>query len=115
MKTILLFFFVGIAVLRAAEPVKRVQTGLASWYSEGSQTACGERFNPMSMTAAHRSLPFGTMVEVKNLSTGRTVTLRINDRGPFRKSRMIDVSKRAAQELGMIHSGTAKVQLAVLN
>src|SRR5712672_878686 len=110
MKSVLLFLFVlgGFAVLRAAEP--GVHTGVASWYgSESSHTACGERFDPTSLTAAHRSLPFGTMVSVKNLSTGRSVTVRINDRGPFRKDRLIDVSKKAAQLLGMIGSGTARV------
>jgi rare lipoprotein A len=88
---------------------------MASWYgSECSKTSSGERYDPMSLTAAHRTLPFGTMVEVRNLATGRSITLRINNRGPFRKSRMIDVSKRAAQELGMIQSGVARVELAVV-
>lgn len=116
MKTILLFLLVGsVCTLRGAEPCKDVLTGVASWYgSECSHTATGKRYNPNSLTAAHRTLPIGTRVQVKNLATGRSVTLEINDRGPFRKGRMLDVSKGAAQQLGMIRSGTAKVELAVL-
>jgi rare lipoprotein A len=113
-QTVLLIFFVA-SLASAGEPEKHVQTGSASWYgAECSRTACGERYDPDSLTAAHRSLPFGTMVSVKNLATGRTVTVRINNRGPFRKGRVIDVSKRAAQQLGMINSGVAKVEVAVL-
>ena len=117
MKLLLLFLLVlaNFAVLRAEEAGKHLQSGVASWYGyESSQTASGERYNPSGMTAAHRTLPFGTMVNVKNLATGRSVTVRINDRGPYKKGRVIDVTKRAAQELGMIGSGTAKVELAVL-
>jgi len=100
---------------RAGEPGNANQTGVASWYGyECRHTASGERYDPMSFTAAHRTLPFGTMVEVKNLSTGRTVMLRINNRGPYKKGRVIDVSKKAAQELGMVTSGIAKVELAVV-
>ena len=117
MKLVLLFLLVvaDLAVLRAEGLGKCFESGVASWYGhESSQTASGERCNPAGLTAAHRTLPFGTMVEVKNLATGRCVTVRVNDRGPFKKDRVIDVTKRAAQELGMIGSGTAKVELAVL-
>ena len=117
MKLALLFLstIAGFAVLQAEESGKPIQSGMASWYGhESSCTASGERYNPMGMTAAHRTLPFGTMVQVKNLSTGCCCTVRINDRGPFKRGRVIDVTKRAAQELGMISSGTAKVELAVL-
>ena len=117
MKLVLLFLSLsaGFAVVQAEEVGKSLQSGTASWYGhESSRTASGERYNPMGMTAAHRSLPFGTMVKVKNLATGRCCTVRINDRGPFKKGRVIDVTKRAAEELGMIQSGTAKVELAVL-
>jgi len=110
-----LLLLANFAVLRAEDTRKCFQSGFASWYGhESSQTASGERCNPSGLTAAHRTLPFGTMVEVKNLATGRCVTVRVNDRGPFKKDRVIDVTKRAAQELGMIGSGTAKVELAVL-
>ena len=88
---------------------------MASWYgSERSKTASGTHYKSGALTAAHRSLPFGTLVEVQNLKNGRTVTVQINDRGPFCKKRIIDVSKAAAQKLDMIGSGTARVQLVVV-
>jgi rare lipoprotein A len=88
---------------------------MASWYgSECSKIASGERYGPSAMTAAHRSLFFGTMVQLNNLLTGCNATVRINDRGPYRKSCVIDVSKAAAQQLKMIQSGTAKVEFCVI-
>lgn len=91
------------------------QRGVASWYGyECSKTASGERYNPMSLTAAHRTLPFGTLVRVTHLGNGREAILRINNRGPFSKGRIIDVSKAAAQQLGMIKSGVAKVEVSVI-
>lgn len=102
-----------IAASQAAEP-SGAQRGVASWYAENSGTASGEHYNPSGMTAAHRTLPLGTMVQVKNLSTGCCCTVRINDRGPFRKGRIIDVSKAAAQKLRMIEAGTANVELVVV-
>jgi rare lipoprotein A len=89
------------------------QVGHASWYALRSRTASGEMMNPSEMTAAHRSLPFGTKVLVENLSNGRSVVVRINDRGPFAKGRIIDVSKAAASSLGILGSGTAKVRVSV--
>jgi len=83
--------------------------GHASWYALTSKTASGERMNPAKLTAAHRSLPFGTKVEVTNKRNGKSVVVRINDRGPFIKGRMIDVSKAAAANIGMVRSGTAQV------
>jgi len=88
------------------------QVGHASWYALHSRTASGEMMNPSAMTAAHRSLPFGTKVLVENLSNGRSVVVRINDRGPFVGGRVIDVSKAAAANLGMISSGTAHVRIS---
>jgi len=88
------------------------QVGHASWYALHSRTASGEMMNPNAMTAAHRSLPFGTKVLVENLSNGRSVVVRINDRGPFVGGRVIDVSKAAAANLGMISSGTAHVRIS---
>ncbi len=87
------------------------QVGHASWYALTSKTASGERMNPSALTAAHRSLPFGTKVLVENLRNGRSVVVRINDRGPFVGGRIIDVSKGAAAQLGMINSGTTKVRV----
>ena len=92
--------------------------GMASYYGDelaGNRTASGERFNPAQLTAAHRSLPFGSMVRVTNTSNGDSVIVRINDRGPFSHGRVIDVSHAAAREIGMHRSGTARVKLALLN
>ena len=91
--------------------------GTASYYAakfHGRRTASGEIFNNTAMTAAHRTLPFGTMVRVSNPSTGRSVVVRINDRGPFTKGRTIDVSRAAAEELGLIAPGHATVELALI-
>jgi len=85
------------------------QCGGASWYALGSKTASGERMNPAAMTAAHRSLPFGTKVLVTNKHNGKSVVVRINDRGPFIKSRVIDLSKAAAKQIGMISRGHASI------
>jgi rare lipoprotein A len=85
------------------------QCGTASWYALYSKTASGERMNPAAMTAAHRSLPFGTRLKVTNQKNGRSVVVRINDRGPFIRGRMLDLSKAAARELGFIQSGHTKV------
>lgn len=111
---LILIWMAGVGV--EVHPSKQFrQSGLASWYgTECSKTASGERYNCHSFTAAHRTLPFGTMVEVRNLANGRSVTVRINNRGPFCKGRILDVSKAAAQQLQMMQSGTAKVELAVL-
>lgn len=88
--------------------------GTASYYGKahhGKRTASGERFNQNALTAAHRTLPFGTRVKVTNLDNGRSVVVRINDRGPFGRGRIIDVSKAAAEQLNMLRSGTAPVRL----
>ena len=87
------------------------QTGIASWYQMGTRTANGEAYKPDGMTAAHRTLPFGTIVEVKNLRNGRSARLRINDRGPFVGGRIIDVSRGGARQLGLMGSGTARVRV----
>ena len=90
------------------------QTGRASWYALTSKTASGEWCDPSAMTAAHRSLPFGTRVKVTNLNNGREVVVRINDRGPFVGGRVIDVTRAAAKKLGFINAGTAQVKITVL-
>lgn len=89
------------------------QSGGASWYGSGHRTANGERFNPNGLTAAHRNLPFGTRVRVENRRTGRSVVVRINDRGPFVRGRIIDLSRGSARALGM--GGTSYVSLQVVN
>jgi rare lipoprotein A len=88
--------------------------GLASFYTEGTQTASGERFDTHELTAAHRTLPFGTRLRVTNVATGQSVTVRINDRGPFIPGRVVDVSYSAAETLGMVGGGIAKVKLDVV-
>ena len=92
--------------------------GKASWYGEkfhGNQTASGATYNMYEMTAAHRTLPFGTRVRVTDRETGASVVVRINDRGPFVDGRVIDLSYQAARELGMIQRGVAEVELDVVN
>ena len=91
-----------------------VYRGMASWYDEPQQTASGERFDPHALTAAHRTLPFGTRVRVTNVRNGRSVIVRINDRGPYGHGRIIDLSKAAARKLGMIDAGVVPVELQVL-
>ena len=101
----------------AVGPVQARQSGVASWYGpgfHGRRSASGERFNQNALTAAHRTLPFGTQVRVTNLRNGHSVVVRINDRGPFTRGRVIDLSRAAAGALGMLGSGVAPVQLEVL-
>ena len=83
--------------------------GRASWYALTSKTASGERMNASLMTAAHRSLPFGTKVQVTNKTNGKTVVVRINDRGPFIRGRVLDVSRAAAKNIDMINAGHASI------
>lgn len=98
----------------ASSPERTASSGLASYYSEGRKTASGERFDPSELTAAHRSLPFGTRLQVTNVKTGRSVVVRVNDRGPFVHGRVVDVSYSAAQALGMINTGVAPVKVSVV-
>ena len=95
-------------------PRSTASQGLASYYTEGTKTANGEAFNSAALTAAHPSLPFGTRLRVTNTKTGKSVVVRVNDRGPFVKGRVVDVSYSAAQALGMVNSGTANVKLDVV-
>jgi rare lipoprotein A len=98
------------------DKIVSTQTGQASWYGSesGNRTASGERFNPAAMTAAHRTLPFGTMVKVTNLKTGKTVVVRINDRGPFRSRRIVDLSAGAAEIIGLKSHGVGDVRMDIL-
>jgi rare lipoprotein A len=110
--------------IRVADPVaaeakvwKAVGQGTASYYGRelaGNRTASGERFNPNDLTAAHRTLPLGTRLRVTNVANGRSVIVRVNDRGPFVGRRLIDVSLGAAREIEMVRSGTAQVRLELV-
>lgn len=94
------------------------KTVQASWYGpgfHGRKTANGERFNMHSLTAAHKSLPFGTKLKVTCSQTGKSVVVRVNDRGPFKPGRSLDLSKEAAEQLGMVGRGITKVKYEILN
>ena len=94
-----------------------LERGVASWYGpgfDGRMTASGERYDMHALTAAHRTLPFGTLLEVRNLDNGLTTQVRINDRGPFKKDRILDLSLTAARAIGMVGPGTARVELRTL-
>jgi rare lipoprotein A len=115
----------GVLAVLAFTPLNSVASsdsnhrlhGTASYYGgkfHGRKTASGERFNQEGLTAAHKTLPLGTKVRVTNLRNGESVDVKINDRGPYHKGRVIDLSKGAARELGMINSGTAKVKVEVI-
>ena len=103
------------AVTATAEAGTKPVTGMASYYKSGRFTANGERFNPMGLTAAHRTLPFGTKVRVTCLQSGRCTVVRINDRGPFVRGRIIDLTPAAAAQIGLTKTiGLTKVELAVM-
>ncbi len=94
------------------------QYGNASWYGNqfhGKRTASGESYDMHEFTGAHRDLPFGTVIKVKNLRNGREVVVRVNDRGPFIKSRIVDLSRAAASMLGIVSRGTARVSIEVIS
>ena len=100
------------------ETARKTERGKASYYAKrfhGRKTANGERFDVNAMTAAHRKLPFGTKVKVTNLENGRSVVVRINDRGPFARGRVIDLSPAAARQIGMIRAGIVKVTVEILS
>ncbi|MGK0617806.1 septal ring lytic transglycosylase RlpA family protein [Meiothermus cerbereus] len=106
------------APLEPQKPAQVYQQGLASWYGprfHGRRTANGERFNKFHMTAAHRTLPFNTWVRVTNLKNGKSVVVRINDRGPYVRGRIIDLSYAAARLLGMHAHGVVQVKVEILD
>lgn len=108
----LFFSFLFLLFLTSCASVK--EDGKASFYADkfnGRTTASGARFSQRKRTAAHRTLPFGTKLKVKNLDNGKTVRVRVNDRGPFVQGRMIDLSKKAARKLGMLQQGVANVEI----
>jgi len=122
----LIWLYLGVpACAGASEPAPgdsrlatKVERGKATWYGgkfHGRKTASGERFDKRKLTAAHRTLPFGSMVRVTNQLTGKSVTVRINDRGPFSKGRIIDVSEAAAKKLDMIGRGVVPVTIHVVS
>src|SRR5262249_44216714 len=102
----------AVAHREPGEPM--VSHGVASLYTEGTQTASGEKFDTHDLTAAHPSLPFGTKLRVTNVATGKSVTVRVNDRGPYVRGRVVDVSYSAAESLGMVGKGVANVKLDVV-
>ncbi|MCP4382499.1 MAG: septal ring lytic transglycosylase RlpA family protein [Hyphomicrobiales bacterium] len=102
--------FAGFGEASAGE-----QCGKAAWFDLDSQTASGEMADGSTLTAAHRDLPFQTRVRVENLANGRTVVVRINDRGPFGKGRIIDVSRAAAEKLGFINDGITRVRVSMVD
>lgn len=109
---IVLFIIAGLLILFSYTnfAFAKQACGVASWYSlPGNKTASGERMNPNAMTAAHRTLKFGTRLKVTNPRNGRSVVVRINDRGPFTGRRVLDLSKAAASRLGYIRKGRTKV------
>jgi len=109
-----LLFAASIILSLSSCARKITETGKGSFYADkfqGRPTASGERFDQHKMTAAHRTLPFGTKVKVTNLANGRSVNVTINDRGPFAPGRIIDVSKKAARKLGMVDAGVATIQI----
>ena len=124
--SIFLFCFLLSSCRTQAPPVERfpgypigfVERGMASWYGpgfDGNKTANGERYDMHKLTAAHRTLPLGSVAVVRSLTTNRQVTVRINDRGPFAKGRVLDLSLAGAQAIGMIGNGTDQVELRVVS
>jgi rare lipoprotein A len=112
----ILFASILLASILSLPVAASAQSGIASIYWEGARTATGERVNPAAMTAAHRTLPLGTRVRITNSGTGRSVVVRINDRGPFKPGRIVDLTPAAARELGFsVKTGLARVTLVVLN
>jgi rare lipoprotein A len=105
----MLAFLLVLATLFSTPAFSESRCVVASYYSEGKRTANGERYNPNGFTAAHRTLPFGTRLHVTNPRTGRSVTVRINDRGPFIRGRSLDLSKGAARAIGLTHTGVGRV------
>ena len=103
-----------VAVHKNAGGAPMASQGIASFYTKGTQTASGEKFDTHELTAAHPSLPFGTRLRVTNVATGRSVTVRVNDRGPYVPGRIVDVSYSAAESLGMVGKGVANVRLDVV-
>lgn len=104
-------------IFNAVESAKNKISGMVSWYSDkfhGLKTSSGELYNKQELTAAHKTLPFGTKVKVTNVKNGKSVVVKINDRGPHSKSRVLDLSKAAFNEIGSINSGVLNVEMEVV-
>ena len=104
-------------IVEAVEEAKNKMTGMVSWYADkfhGKRTSSGELYNNKEMTAAHRTLPFGSKVKVTNVQNGKSVIVKINDRGPHTQSRVMDLSKAAFAEIGSINAGTMKIEMEVV-
>ena len=117
MKTILRLLFTLLLAAFWGLGLHAQQTGVASYYGKGfhgKKTSSGERFDMYAMTCAHRTLPFGTWVNVRDVRTGKEVRVRVTDRGPFSKGRIVDLSYGAAKHLGVVGRGVARVELTVL-
>jgi rare lipoprotein A len=108
-------FITLTALLIAITSAHATTTGWCSYYKSGRLTANGEHFKPMGLTAAHRRLAFGTKLQVTNLRNGKTVLVRVNDRGPFIRGRILDLSLGAAKVIGLNNSGVAKISYVVVN
>ncbi|MCU0340651.1 MAG: septal ring lytic transglycosylase RlpA family protein [Spirosomaceae bacterium] len=111
------FLFLLVSLPTSAQLLGREEQGKASFYAQmfnGRKTSCGEKFSQTELTAAHRTLPFNTMVEVTNLSNNKSVIVRINDRGPYHHSRMLDLTRAAAQHLGFLAKGVATIKMRIV-
>ncbi len=118
MQSIPFFLFFGLLAMLSTALKAQVQEGTASYYAdkfEGKPTASGEKYKHAKLTAAHRTLPFGTVLRVTNTQTGQSAEVRVNDRGPFVKNRVLDVSKSAAEALGFLNKGLAVVKIEVID
>ena len=114
MRSLLLFFIAlcSVSLLSCSRSI--IETGNASYYAdkfEGKKTASGATFQQRKLTAAHKTLPFGTKIKVTNVTTGKTVKVKVNDRGPFVAGRIIDLSKRAAEKIGLVQKGILQVEI----
>lgn len=121
MREILIFgamtFALALGLVATIVATSYYEVGIASWYGpgfHGKRTASGEIYNMYGISAAHKTLPFGTIVRVVDLETGKSVVVRVNDRGPFVEGRIIDLSYGAAQKLGMVEKGLARVGLRIV-
>lgn len=115
----ILLILISTVLLSACASTKRItESGMASWYGpdfHGKRTASGETYDQRELTAAHKTLPFNSVVRVTNLDNGKQVVVRINDRGPYSRGRVIDLSRAAAEEVSMIQAGVARVRIEVLH
>lgn len=118
LKNVFLFFYFAASLLNISHTGKKTLHGKASYYArkfEGKRTSSGQKYRANRLTAAHRTLPFGTILEVTNQSNGSKAIVRVNDRGPHTRSRVIDVSYKAAKQLGLLSKGSAHVRIKVLS